>query len=188
MSAWHLRCAVSALKHGGVVTHPTEGVWGLACDPLNAVAVRRLLAIKGRSERQGLILIAHEFDALIPYLAAETVLSTWLPSQVLPTWPGPVTWVLPAAPWLPEWITGGRDTVAVRVTAHPVAAALCAAYGDVLVSTSANRSGKPAALTSVAVRSRLGSQVDYLLSGPLLTPGQASEIREGHSGKLLRAG
>lgn len=188
MTPWHLRRAVSALKQGGVVTHPTEGVWGLACNPLDAAAVQRLLAIKGRSQRQGLILIAHDFDALIPYLAPEALLSDWLTSKVLPTWPGPVTWILPAASWLPGWVTGGRNTVAVRVTAHPVAAALCAAYGDVLVSTSANRSGKPAALSSTSVRNRLGKQVDYLLSGELQTPGRASEIREGHSGKLLRAG
>ncbi|MDX1496837.1 MAG: Sua5/YciO/YrdC/YwlC family protein, partial [Salinisphaeraceae bacterium] len=155
MTPWHLRCAVKTLRNGGLLAHPTEGVWGLACDPLNAHAVEYLLASKHRSARQGLILIAADFGQLRPYLGEEVEA---MQSRILPTWPGPVTWILPAAAWVPSLLSGGRSTIAVRVTAHPVASALCAAFGDVLVSTSANRSGRPAALNSTAVRARLGDR------------------------------
>lgn len=184
MTPWQLRRAVQTLNQGGVIAHPTEGVWGLACDPLDGYAVQRLLGIKQRSARQGLILIAHEYEALLPYLGP---MAEWMDTRVLPTWPGPVTWVLPAAPYLPHWLTGGRETIAVRVTGHPVAAQLCAAYGDVLVSTSANRSGHAPALNSTQLRARLGDHIDYLLPGALQTPGQPSEIRDGQSGAVLRA-
>lgn len=180
---WQLRRAVETLNRGGLVAHPTEGVWGLACDPLDGQAVQRLLQIKHRPLQQGLILIAHDYAILVPYLAQ---LDEGMESRLLSTWPGPVTWVLPAAPWLPVWLTGGRDTIAVRVTNHPVAAALCAAYGDALVSTSANRSGRPAALNSTAVRARLGAEVDCILAGDLQNPGRPSEIRDGASGIILR--
>lgn len=168
-----------------MLAHPTEGVWGLACDPLNAYAVEYLLASKQRSARQGLILIAADFAQLRPYLADEVEA---IQARILPSWPGPVTWILPAADWVPDWLGGGRATLAVRVTAHPVAAALCRAFGDVLVSTSANRSGRPAALNSTAVRARLGESVDYILPGTLQRPGHASEIRDGATGKVLRPG
>ncbi len=185
MSPWHLRRAADVLDRGGIVAHPTEGVWGLACDPLNEQAVSRLLHIKQRSPAQGLILIAHDYECLMPYLGA---VAEWMDARVLPTWPGPVTWVLPAASWVPEWLTGGRETIAVRVTAHPVAAALSRAFGDALVSTSANISGRPAALNSTAVYARIGGLIDYLLAGKLQTPGKPSQIRDAESGALIRAG
>ncbi len=183
MTPWQLRQAVRCLRSGGILAHPTEGVWGLACDPLNPFAVNRLLSLKGRDPGKGLILVAERFQQLRPYLQADL---PYLEARVLPTWPGPVTWVLPAAGYLPAWITGGRDTVAVRVTAHPVAAGLAAAFGDVLVSTSANPSGRTPALSACGVRRRFPQGLDYLLAGNLQTPGKPSEIREGNSGKLLR--
>lgn len=76
-------------------------------------------------------------------LAAEAIRSSW---------PGPVTWVMPADSAAPDWITGGQSTMAVRVTAHPLAAAICRAAGQALISTSANRAGRPPAKTAVQVR------------------------------------
>ena len=185
MTNWHLRRAAQTLNRGGIVAHPTEGVWGLACDPLNAYAVQRLLSIKQRSPAKGLILVADAYETLLPYLAP---VAEWVDARVLPTWPGPSTWIMPAAEWLPDCLTGGRDTIAVRVTAHPVAAALSQTFGDALVSTSANRSGHAAALGSTAVHYRLGSQIDYFLSGSLQTPGKASQIRDAVTGEIVRSG
>lgn len=180
---WRYRRAAALMKAGGVVSHPTEGVWGLACDPLNPDAVQQVLYMKRRSPRQGLILIAHDFEVIRPYLGS---FGPEVLDKVLASWPGPKTWILPAADWVPDWITGGRDSLAVRVTAHPVAAQLCAAFGDALVSTSANRNGKPSALTSTAVRAHFADTLDMLLPGSLQTPGRCSEIREAYSDKLLR--
>lgn len=180
---WRYRQAARCLHSGGVLCHPTEGVWGLACDPLSPAAVRRVLQLKRRPPAKGLILIAHDLDILLPYLLP---LDADLLVRIQPTWPGPVTWLLPAADWVPDWLTGGRSTLAVRVTGHPVAAALCRAFGDALVSTSANPTGRPAALTSTRIRAYFGPRIDGLLTGALQQPGRSSEIRDAHSGSLLR--
>lgn len=183
MSHWRYQNAARVISAGGVVCHPTEGVWGFACDPLNPEAVGKVLRLKKRSPAQGLILIAHDLALLKPYLLP---LEADIEARVFPSWPGPVTWLLPVAPWVPDWITGGRDTLAVRVTAHPVAAALSAAFGDALVSTSANPTGKSPALNAVRSRAYFADEADAMLTGELQTPGQCSEIRDAHSGKLLR--
>ena len=183
MGYWRYQKAARVISSGGVVCHPTEGVWGFACDPLNPEAVGKVLRLKKRSPAQGLILIAHDFSVLQPYLLP---LDVEVEASVFPSWPGPVTWLLPAAPWVPDSITGGRDTLAVRVTAHPVAAALSQAFGDALVSTSANPSGKPPALNSTRTRAYFAGEADAILTGELQTPGQCSEIRDADSGKLLR--
>lgn len=177
-----MRHAVRILRAGGLVAHPTEGVWGLACDPLLSTAVLRLLAAKRRDPAKGLILIAHQLDALRPFLDAP-------PDQLdraRADWPGPVTWLLPAAPEVPWWLTGDHDTLAVRVTAHPTAAALCRAFGGPLVSTSANLSGHPAPRHSWQVRAQLGPTVGPILTGELTTPGRPSTIRDAATGERIR--
>ena len=125
---------------GGVIAYPTEAVFGLGCLPENRAAVERVLAIKRRSWRKGLLLIGSDLAQLERFVV--------LPSgrrrkDVIASWPGPVTWVLPATRHAPSWISGGRDSVAVRLTDHPLARELCAAVGQALVSTSANVSRRP---------------------------------------------
>lgn len=177
--------ALRCLHAGGVIAYPTEAVFGLGCDPLNAGAVARLLAIKGRSARKGLILITHHRHSLDDWLQP---VPASLEEQLQASWPGPVTWVLPVRSWVPCWLTGGRDSLAVRVTAHPGAAALCRAFGGPLVSTSANRSGHPPARTALQVRCRLGGAVDVIVPGPTGGQNRPSEIRDGRSGQVLRPG
>lgn len=181
ISPHQLRMAAARLQAGGLVAHPTEGVWGLACDPGNPDAVDRLLAVKRRPMRKGLILIAEAAEALQPYLAASGV-----SASAAADWPGPVTWLLPAAAHVPRRLRGDSAAIAVRVTAHPVAASLCRQFGGALVSTSANRGGRPAALHAWQVRAQLGADVDLLLGGHLQTPGRPSRIRDAASGRTLR--
>lgn len=178
-----LRTALAALADGGLVAYPTEGVWGLGCDPANPLAVERLLRAKRRDVAKGLILIAHDFAALRPWirLPPEDKLAAARQS-----WPGPATWLFPAADDAPCWITGDSDRIAVRVTAHPPAARLCRAWGGALVSTSANRSGEPTAESATAVRLRFGRHLDALLPGPLGGLGRPSTIRDVMSGYLVR--
>ncbi len=185
MTSWHLRRAVSCLRSGGVVAYPTEAVWGLGCDPDDGDAVRRVLAIKRRPIHKGLILLADDFERLSDYLEP---LPDRLRQRVLETWPGPVTWLLPVAPGTPSWLTGAHATLAVRVSAHPLAAALARAFGKPVVSTSANRAGRPPVRSLLALRLRLGADVDYVLPG--LTGGNArpTEIRDGLTGRILRQG
>jgi L-threonylcarbamoyladenylate synthase len=184
MSPFWLRRAARVLRAGGIVAYPTEGVYGLGCDPLDPGAVRRVLALKGRPARKGLILIAADFGQVRPFLLPP---GRQLGRRLRKDWPGPVTWVLPAAPGVPGWLTGGRDTLAVRVTAHPLAAALCRTFGRALVSTSANRSGTAPARSALAVRRRFGDAVDLILSGPLGALRGPTPIRDGTTGAALRS-
>ncbi len=185
MNAWHLRSAVRTLRAGGVVAYPTEAVYGLGCDPFNRQAALRLLAIKGRAIDKGLILIAASHDQLTPLLlpqSAETM------APVLASWPGPTTWLLPADPRVPIWLSGGSGCVAVRVTAHSLAASLCERFRGPLVSTSANLSGRPPARTPLRARRALGNRVDYFLIGPTGGAARPTEIRDARDGRLLRSG
>lgn len=183
MTPSHLRRALRCLRRGGIVAYPTEAVWGLGCDPDDGDAVQRVLAIKQRPATRGLILLADDFGRLAPYLAP---LPDSVRQRVSATWPGPVTWLLPAAPGTPRWLTGDHATIAVRVSAHPPAAELARAFGKPLVSTSANRSGRPPARTLLALRLSLGNAVDYVLPAPTGGGVRPSEIRDGLSGRILR--
>jgi len=97
-SSWRVRLAARIIRQSGIVAYPTEGVFGLGCDPLQAAAVERLLKLKERSWRKGLILIAADFSQLQSYLLP---LTAALQARVEATWPGAVTWLLPARPSVP---------------------------------------------------------------------------------------
>ncbi|MGI9342571.1 MAG: L-threonylcarbamoyladenylate synthase [Gammaproteobacteria bacterium] len=178
-----IRQAAIVVRSGGVVAYPTEGVYGLGCDPGDGDAVARILELKKRPASAGLILIAADAQQLDEWIApgAEE-------RQRIAAGADGITWVVTAAPDTPEWITGGRATVAVRVTHHPVAAALCAAAHTPLVSTSANRRGCPPALTALAARRTFGAEIDCVLAGPTGGRGRPSEIRDARTGTTLRAG
>jgi len=179
----HLRVATQVIHDGGVIAYPTEGVFGLGCDPHDHDAVLRILELKERPADAGLILIA----------ASRTQLDEWIdPSaaeeRALSANSGFITWVVTAAAGCPDWITGGRPTCAVRITQHPIAAALCREADQALVSTSANRHGQRPATSTLAVRRTLGRRIDFILPGTIGTAPGASEIRLARNGAVLRAG
>jgi len=185
MNRLRLRAAARVVKTGGLIAYPTEAVYGLGCDPRNEAAVRRLLALKRRPVHKGLILIAADFAQLAPFLQPLTPADR---VYLAATWPGPYTWLLPARPDTPHWLRGRHETLAVRVTAHPLAAALCRACGHPLVSTSANFSGRPPTRSALAVRRQLGTTIDYLLPGPTGGAARPTEIRDLRSGRRVRGG
>jgi L-threonylcarbamoyladenylate synthase len=176
-----LACAV--LRTGGVLAYPTEAVWGLGCEPRNQMAVERLLRLKRRDWRKGLILVAAEFSQLEPFVQLP---SRTAQKRAFATWPGPATWVFPASEHTPMWISGERDSVAIRVSAHPLVRELCLAYGGPIVSTSANRAGHAPARSASAVRLAFGRGIDGLLPGTLGTLKQPTVIRDVISGMILR--
>ncbi|MGH8400603.1 MAG: L-threonylcarbamoyladenylate synthase [Gammaproteobacteria bacterium] len=182
---WSLRHARDTVWAGGVIAYPTEAVYGLGCDPLAIDAIDRILALKSRDAGKGFILIASEIEQLLPFLAP---LDKPLRQKLEASWPGPVTWIVPAAEAVPDWITGGRDTLAVRVTAHPVARTLCELTGMALISTSANLSGHAPARTALQVRVRLDAEVDHIVTGYTGPQRNPTEIRDARSGSILRAG
>lgn len=170
---------------GEVVAYPTEAVWGLGCDPLNRDAVECLLQLKQRPMHKGLILIAASMEQFAPYLAH---LTPGQRQQLESSWPGPVTWLVPDAAMVPEWIRGEHSSVALRVSAHPVAAALCRAFGRPLVSTSANRAGMREARDATTVRRQFGSQLGAIAPGRIGSAAKPTEIRDLLTGAVLRAG
>jgi L-threonylcarbamoyladenylate synthase len=180
---WHIREAVRRLGEGGVIAYPTETVFGLGCDPFNAQAVLRVLDLKQRSIEQGVILIASDFAHLEPLLLP---LSVTIRNRILETWPGPVTWALPCLPEIPAWLRGSHRSLAVRLTSHPLARTLCAAWNGPLVSTSANRHGKHPATSALGVRMAFDDELDYILHGKAAGAGKPSEIRDGITGRVLR--
>lgn len=175
--------AVRALKSGGVIVYPTEAVWGVGCDPQNRGAVNRLLRMKQREWQKGLILIAADIEQVEPYIDVPSRMA-W--RRATATWPGASTWVFPATDYCPMWISGDRDSVAVRVTAHPVAAALCRSFGGAIVSTSANRAGDPPARSPSQARIALRNAYDVLVPGALGGLDQPTIIRDASNGNILR--
>lgn len=181
---WHIREAVRKLGSGGVIAYPTESVYGLGCDPFNAAAVLHLLAIKQRSIGHGVILIAAGLEHLEPLLLP---LSPAIRKRIARPSTPPTTWVLPCLPDTPAWLTGSHDTLAVRVTGHPVAAQLCKSWGGPLVSSSANLHGRAPATSPLAVRKAFNGHLDYILYGNDSATGIPSSVRDGITGTLLRS-
>ena len=176
--------AVQVLCRGGVIAYPTEAVFGLGCDPQNAIAVQRVLDLKQREADQGLLLIAADFAQVAPYIAADC------PPQALElaqaSWPGPHTWVFPASERAPNWIVGNQRGIALRVTAHPIAAALCRAFESALVSTSANRHGVDPARTVTEVEREFSTLLDGIVAGDVGESKAPTTIRDAISGEWLR--
>lgn len=184
MSKQHsLLTAASVLSRGGIIAYPTEAVFGLGCDPLNQQAVMRLLKLKGRPWQKGVILIAADFSQLSHFILP---LSDTEREHVLASWPGPVTWLLPAQPWVPRWIRGAHDTLAVRIPEHELARELCNAYAGPIVSTSANRAGRRPFVRSLPLRCQLGSELDWIVDGEVGDRREPSRICDLKTGKVLR--
>lgn len=173
--------AATALSEGEVIAYPTEAVWGLGCDPFNRTAVHKILALKKRPEEKGLILIAgdiKQFEFILHSLDQD------LRARLEQSWPGPNTWLVPHHQRVPHWISGRFDTVALRVSDHPLVQELCDAFGPI-VSTSANPQGLAPARDSLRVRRYFGKQV-RVVPGVLGKRKNPSEIRDLVSGKLIR--
>ena len=176
-----IRRAAISLSQWGLIAYPTEGVWGLGCDPANEEAVGRLLQLKARPIEKGLILVAGSLGQLSPYFAS-------LPNKnnLLVEHGRPVTWVVKHGGHCPDWLSGGRDTLAIRLSSHPVICALCQEFGGPLVSTSANPTGADPALTGEEVKNYFSDLIDVMVEGELGGENGASEIRDFPSGKILR--
>lgn len=179
------RFAQTALHRGAVLAYPTEGVWGLGCDPLNEATVLRLLTIKQRDIAKGLILIAADEAQLTPFVDM-AALTEAQRNAVHASWPGPNTWIVPASANAPTWITGQHIGIAVRVSAHPEVVALCQAFGGALVSTSANLAGQPSPRRREELEPGLLATIDGVLQGESGGREAPSVIRDVMSGQVLR--
>jgi L-threonylcarbamoyladenylate synthase len=178
--------ACDVLHRGGLVGIPTETVYGLAAVALNKVAVEKVFEAKDRPRSHPLII----------HLSPNDDISRWghlnETAQILATtvWPGPLTLLVPRTRLVPDWVTGGRDTVAIRIPAHDMSIALLNALGDAVVAPSANRFGQVSPTSAEHVINDLGDSVDLVLDGGQCTIGIESTIVECTSSsiQILRPG
>jgi L-threonylcarbamoyladenylate synthase len=184
VSELNLQRACEYLTQGKVIAYPTEAVWGLGCDPNNRDAVERIAQLKKREIGKGLILVAANIDQL------GTLLDSLSEEQVATLeagWPGPVTWLIPdPRDIIPIWIKGNHQSVAIRVSAHPIVQKLCLEFGSPIVSTSANTGGEQEIRSRLILQQQFASSIDYIVSGELGTQSRTSEIRDLVSGKIIR--
>jgi len=184
-----IETAAAILRRGGVVAFPTETVYGLGADASNPAAVRRIFNIKGRPADHPLIV----------HLSDKSQLDLW--AREVPDaarllaehfWPGPLTLILPRSQHVSDAVTGGQDTIGLRVPSHPVALALLHAMGPAaaLAAPSANRYGRISPTTAQHVRDELGDSVDMILDGGACDVGLESTIVSfaGNTVTVLRPG
>ncbi len=180
----HIRRAAEIMASGGVIAYPTEAVWGLGCDPLNEQAVQRLLSLKSRPVEKGLILITGQmahFNSVFADLPESQV------EKLTSTWPGPTTWLVPDQWHIPEWVKGEFTSVALRVTNHPLVAALTEQFGGPIISTSANPTTKPPAISKLRVHQYFGDELDYIVPGKLGGLDKPSKIIDLATDRILRS-
>ncbi|AFP84828.1 Sua5/YciO/YrdC/YwlC family protein [secondary endosymbiont of Ctenarytaina eucalypti] len=181
-----IKSLLTVLRKQRVIAYPTEAVFGLGCDPDSEIAVQALLKLKRRSWQKGLILVAGHYAQLTDYID-ESALDNTVRERIFSRWPGPVTWVMPAHPTAPYWLTGQYASLAVRNSAFEPVRRLCLAFGKPLVSTSANLTGMPPARTTAEVHDQLG--VAFPVFNEVVEGrDNPSEIRDALSGDLIRQG
>lgn len=178
--------AVKAFLEGGVIAYPTEAVFGLGCDPENDTAIKRLLAIKQRSADKGLILLASDFEQLLPYID-QAQLTDSLKADVLSRWPNGITQVLKKNQNISPLLSGQFDSVAVRITDQPDVVALCREVNRPIVSTSANLSGLAPASDWESLDPKLVSTIDYVIKGKTLGFDRPSTIINALTGETFRS-
>ena len=182
-----IRSAVDVLEAGDVVGFPTDTLYGLAADPFSARAVARVLDIKGRPGDRGLPLVAADLAQVEACLSPLSSMARRLAEHF---WPGPLTLVIPAPPTLAAAVTAGTGTVAVRVPAHAVSRALCAAAHRPLVATSANLTGRPPSANADEVAQALEGRLSVILDAGSTAGGLPSTIVDvtQPAARLVRAG
>lgn len=182
-----VRQAAAVLRDGGLVAIPTETVYGLAADATNAQAIARVFALKGRPPTHPVIV----------HIANAAALSEWaidIPPAAMRLaqafWPGPLTLILKRQPWVLDVVTGGQDSIGLRVPAHPLTLALLAEFGGAVAAPSANRYGHISATSAAHVREEFADAVDVILDGGPCQVGIESSIVSclGPRPMLLRPG
>jgi len=175
---FHLQQAIINLKQGGVIAYPTEGVWGLGCLWTDEAAIKEILRLKQRPLEKGMIILCSQLADIESFLLPLSDLDI---AQIDQNYAHPVTWILPCKLTVPTSVRGQHSSIAVRFSRHSLVQALCKKVGPI-ISTSANPSGSPAAMSAQEVRHYFQDQLSYILPGELGGYSKPSEIRtlDGH--------
>ncbi len=182
LSPTKLRQAARILGQGEIIAYPTEAVYGLGCDPLNEQAIQKILDLKQRPLEKGMILIAASYQQIEEYIDIDDTIV----DLIIKSWPGPHTWIIPAQAWVPKSLTGNRDTLAVRVTNHPVAAQICRFFGGPIISTSANPAGAQPPRTSLQLRKYFIRKNFFIVPGATGELNQPTTIQNAVTGEKIR--
>ncbi len=158
----HIEQAARLLRAGGLVAFPTETVYGLGADASNPAALKKIFAAKGRPADHPLIVHIADMSELKNWVA-DVPRAAWLLAEKF--WPGPLTMVLKRAAHVSELISGGQDSIGLRVPSHPVAQNLLKAFGGGIAAPSANKFGRLSPTAAEHVRQELGDAVDMVLDG-----------------------
>ena len=179
--------AAKILCGGGLVAFPTETVYGLGADAANEKAIKRLYAVKRRPADHPVIVHFADAEKAFAWAREVPAAARKLAARF---WPGPLTLILKRSTLAKDFVTGGQDTVGLRVPSHPVARELLNAFGGAIAAPSANRFGLVSPTTAAHVRDDLGSDVDFVLEGGASEVGIESTILDlsGPSPVLLRPG
>lgn len=177
--------AALTLKEGGVIICPTEGVFGISAAISKVRAIERIIKIKHRATNKGLIVVSANMSQLYPVVNF-AALSQDSMKLLYSKWPGHATFIVPCQEQVPDILTGGRKTLAVRVTPYQLLSRLCEYVGEPLVSTSANISGSEPLSSLEELRRVFASEVDYILDEPCLGMNKPSTIYDAVSGAILR--
>ena len=182
-SNFAIRQAAHQVRNGGVIVYPTETVYGLGCDPMNADAVNTLCRLKNRDLSKGLILLGNSiklFRDLISPLNADEI-------RLISDTEQPTSWIVSARTSTPDWLTGNRDTLVIRITEHPVVNKLCNRLGFPLVSSSANPGGHKPAINAFQAHRYFHHRVNVILASAASGSGRPSVIRRLGTNELLRS-
>jgi L-threonylcarbamoyladenylate synthase len=178
---------VRRLQEGGLVAFPTETVYGLGADARSEAALERLYRVKGRPGSHPVIVHVGDVEGARACAGRFSPLAEALAQRF---WPGPLTLIVEKASWVPARVTGGQDSVGVRVPSHRLALGLLAAFGGPVAAPSANRFGRVSPTTADHVAADLGEEVDVILDGGACDVGVESTILDVRGGDpvLLRPG
>lgn len=181
LSPFNIRQAALAVKQGGIIAYPTEAVYGLGCDPYQEAAVHQLLVLKKRPIEKGLILVARHLNQLDDFIEP---LSNEQKERIQNN--RHTTWLVPAS-HAPTWLRGKHNTLAVRLSAHPVVQQLCSALDQPIVSTSANPAGRNPAQNSLQCHHYFHQELDIIVNADTGSLEQPTEIRDLLTQRVIRA-
>ena len=175
----------SCIQQGGLIAYPTEAMYGLGCSPFDSAAVDTLARLKERPSHKRFLLIASSFSQILPLIQP---LTEEQHLRVCACWPGHITWVFQASDTAPAWLVTEKNTIAIRVTAHPIARQLCEDLQHPLVSTSANKAGGTPCTSSKEVAALFGASLDLIIEGPIGNQKKPSPLYDAVTGKRVPRG
>ncbi len=185
MSSWFLRRISHAIRQGAVIAYPTDTIWGFGCHPMNYRSIQRLLDIKQRPVHKGLILLASSLKHCKTYIHPALTKTQY--QQLEKKQNHPVTWLVPAAPDCPNWLTGDSLDIAIRISDHPFIRLIGQQLQSPIVSTSANHAGQATPRSALLIRKQFYHDVDFIIGRYKTGKEHASEIKSLRSGKIIRA-